>query len=124
MPVNIPGITISLYADDTTFLNVAKSRQQLETKTTICLEMAERWFSENGLKLNIEKTKRLLLSPRLNLVGVTISENLNWEEHICIAQKAVSGYFHDKKNEGNHNPRDKQMDLLCQLCHLWYINLG
>lgn len=93
-----------LFADDTTILVQGRNLKFLYTKMQRELDTLSIWFSDNGLSLNTDKTKSMLLSPKnfchtenldlmigkmklegvdyFNLLGVTIDNHLSFEKHV------------------------------------------
>jgi len=101
---NFPGVGLSLYADDTTFILHHHDFSALNIHTTQIIEKASNWFAANKLMLNIEKTNLLMFHhPWKNLpvfqlqlnsnviktcdtskfLGLTLDRCLNWEAHIA-----------------------------------------
>ena len=99
LPINIPAEAMCLYADDTSFVSRSSDLEDLKHKTNIILEAAEKWFTSNKLQLNVDKTKILTFHTKnlvnicdnVKFLGVTFSETLNWNEHISILKKRLSG---------------------------------
>lgn len=78
-----------LFADDTTLLC---SHNNIETLKLMSLEkeaLAQNWFTCNRLKLNHDKTQRLIISSNnslcngdnVKLLGIHIDDKLNWNAH-------------------------------------------
>ena len=99
LPVSIPAEAMCLYADDTSFVTRSCDLEDLNYKTTEVLETAEKWFASNKLQLNINKTKILTFHTKvlgdanesMRFLGVTFTETLNWNEHIALLRKRLSG---------------------------------
>ncbi|KAL3266370.1 hypothetical protein HHI36_010547 [Cryptolaemus montrouzieri] len=79
--INVSAGDMSLFADDTTFLNKSISQ-------------AERWFTANRLKLNIDKTQILISTktPNENEDPIRLNKTKLWgssvdAERICLQQK-------------------------------------
>lgn len=96
-----------MYADDTTIHSINKSVEIVQKNLQACLSNLEKWCKFNGMLLNTDKTKVLLIAtphkkarlqnPSLfltfkeiplktskceKLLGVYIDDNLKWDEHI------------------------------------------
>jgi hypothetical protein len=58
LPLEIDSVSRPiLYADDTSGLISGNSLQNLQIKSVIVLNALSKWFTMNGLSLNLEKTK-------------------------------------------------------------------
>lgn len=96
LPGNVPCEATSLYADDTSFLNITSSREELERVCNETLRVAEDWFTFNGLKLNRDKIQRLNFNLNnkekrsLNLLGITLENDLCWKGHISLLTRKLS----------------------------------
>ena len=65
----LPPDCTALFADDTTIFLVGNSSKLLSTSLQSCLELANIWLTNNGLKLNADKTKCMLIcSPKPKLI--------------------------------------------------------
>ena len=93
-----------LYADDTTIYAYSKSVSELTKLLTSAIKEVDKWMTSNQLRLNIAKSKCMLLhsSRRKNLpplqlnynsqdieqvqrfkfLGLWINENLTWDDHV------------------------------------------
>lgn len=110
--------SVDLYADDTTLYDVQSDKQILEENLQKSLNLIHKWCKENGLLLNTEKTKIMLITSRqkrshLNddtlgltynnldlklthsekILGVNIDDNLVWNLHFQQVVKKVSSYL-------------------------------
>lgn len=101
---------IVLYADDTTVILGEKDAMVLEMKAYVTANMMFQWLDSNNLFLNIIKTEFINFSNRrvgeeLNVLineiaigevdtfkflGITLDNQLNWDEHINIVSKKLS----------------------------------
>ena len=63
-----------LYADDVQFIHVAPPNQQGELQRDVetTLSRAQRWFSENSLKINPTKSEVILVSSRKKDVQIIL----------------------------------------------------
>ena len=115
LSLNDSPISVDLYADDTTLYSSASDKTSLETNLQNVLDLVHIWCLENGMLINIEKTKLMLIASRqkrhslldgnLKLVynnlelqissnekilGVHVDENLVWNNHFQqIFQKDI-----------------------------------
>ena len=62
--LDLQPTTIDLYADDTTMYFSNKDKLMLESTLQSSLNCLQRWCRENGMILNIEKTKVMLIASR------------------------------------------------------------
>ena len=56
-PDALPHDSTVLFADDTTIFIAGKDPKLLNDSLQSCLDLANTWMSNNGLKLNVSKTK-------------------------------------------------------------------
>ena len=105
LPLYIQEVKLILYADDTNVLITDYSQEALQTKLFLIMKQLETWFLNNDLIINITKTKamsfhlcnskptykpHILLHNKdieykseVKFLGLCITENLNWQPHIC-----------------------------------------
>ena len=57
-------VVVDLYADDTTFYDFQFDVFQLETNLQHALNLFRIWFRQNGMVLNTDKTKVMLITSR------------------------------------------------------------
>jgi retron-type reverse transcriptase len=99
LPLNIQGVKLILYADDTNVLVVDRNEEALQTKLCLVTKQLEIWFLKNDLIINTTKTvamsfhlchsrppfKPRILSrnteidymPEVKFLGMCITENLS-----------------------------------------------
>ena len=107
--------TTDLYADDTTIYDVQTDKATLNANLQTALNLLKTWCRENGMLLNTDKTKVMLLTSRqkrttftgkvlsLNfnnvklqlsnnekVLGVYTDENFIWNTHFTYVTKKVS----------------------------------
>lgn len=91
-----------MFADDTTILCSDRNIDNLMELSSRNEQLAQDWFTLNELKLNQEKTQRLVISSNKNittganvkLLGIYLDDNLNWSSHIeHLNQKLASTCF-------------------------------
>lgn len=100
----------NIYADDTNIIAKAKTLRELETILNGDLKNYSNWLSRNELIMNTKKTNYMVFKPgrrnydEMDLIvnntslkrvhntkylGVTIDENLSWDNHIKQIKKKV-----------------------------------
>ena len=112
------GLAIDLYADDTTIYDIQSDLETLRSNLQESLLILQRWCRENGMLLNTEKTKVMLITTRQKritmdvsllslsyneidlqlttgdkILGVYIGENFQWDNHFKYVCKKVSSYI-------------------------------
>ena len=109
---------VDLYADDTTIYFSNADKLVLEKNLQSSLNCLQKWCRENGMILNIDKTKVMLIASRqkrtvlgdtvLNLqyndidikmttsdkvLGIYVDNNLTWNNHFNFLSKKLSTYM-------------------------------
>ena len=103
-----------LYADDTTLYEINSSKSEIETKLQKAFSDLAQWCRLNGMAINIDKTKAMIVTTRqkrsmmedtfhitLNdmalsqvptekVLGVQVDNNLMWTDHISNVLKKMS----------------------------------
>lgn len=112
------SVVVDLYADDTTFYDFQSDVFQLETNLQHALNLLRIWCQQNGMVLNTDKTKVMLITsrqkrlslqnPALSLkysnidirmapvdkiLGVYVDENLLWNNHFQHISKKIASYL-------------------------------
>ena len=101
-----------LYADDANLIITADNFHEIRAKLEILLEQLDSWVKENGLKLNLNKTKYMIftnkpiteIDVKFNSVpieksscerflGVLVDEKLSWSQHIAAIKTKMSRYI-------------------------------
>ena len=93
----------ALFADDTTIFASGKTSESISSRLNIIMSCVSQWLIDNGLSLNIAKSKCMLIHPRrkcpsalsiafngsiieqvetFKLLGVIIDHHLHWRPHI------------------------------------------
>lgn len=110
--------SIDLYADDTTLYDIQLNKQTLESNLQKSLTLLSTWCKENGMLLNADKTKIMLITSRQKrstiensslllkyndldlkltntdkILGVHINENLIWNAQFQFVVKKVSSHL-------------------------------
>ena len=100
------------YADDTQLIVTAENIQSLKNKIEDVIDLAQRWYTKNGLKNNSDKSKVLVISnkkkkiPKFNIkikingnlkfikpknsikiLGIHVDQHLNWTKQIRITKR-------------------------------------
>ena len=106
---------VDLYADDTVFYDFQTSIDQLESKLQLTLNSLKDWCRQNGMVINTEKNKVMLITTRQkrqhlqksvlslrysdidikmstcdNILGVFVDENLLWNDQFHHISKKLS----------------------------------
>lgn len=111
--IDIPGVTVLKYADDSTIISTGASFKVAFEKMTKALKCVERWANTKSLQLSPEKSSALCCNrsnaisniPSLNMfqqsipwtktvkyLGVTIHQSLDWSQHIHnMCSKSLQG---------------------------------
>lgn len=106
--INMQGVFLVNYADDTSLFVEANSANELVLKVKNALNSIEQWFHGNRLKLNLEKTSIIEFKTQYkenytlidefqkldinvkescNFLGIQIDGGLVWKDHILKLQK-------------------------------------
>ena len=106
--------SVDLYADDTTLYDIGLDKDMVENNPQHSLNLLKMWCLENGMIINIDKTKLMLISSRQKrkcmkdnklaieyddfdlqltscekVLGVHIDDNLTWTNHFQHVSKKV-----------------------------------
>ena len=113
LPNVLPPDCTVLFADDTTIFLVGNNCKLLSSSLQSCLDLANNWMTNNGLKVNADKTKCMLIhSPRarvdppplhihlagsqieqvssFKLLSLLVNDTLTWSDHINHVATNVS----------------------------------
>ena len=105
LPEMLSNCKAVLYADDTTLYTSSKHPSNIQVHLNEDLSRLEMWFKENKLTLNTEKSEYMVISnihlrkrfrnikikvgnklmedsSAIKILGVTITSNLTWDNHI------------------------------------------
>lgn len=109
---------VVLYADDTSIVFSQKSHEDLEAKIQSTMSILERWFVQNNMLLNVDKTNIIKFSYPIieenNLIiqfeekiiqsvsdasflGLQIDRRLDWRPHINLLSKKIAQYSYALK---------------------------
>ena len=100
------------YADDTQLIVTAENARSLKSKIEEVIDLAQKWYTKNGLKNNSDKSKVLIVSNKkknipkfdikitlndkiqfikpkkcIKVLGIFIDELLNWTKQIRITKR-------------------------------------
>ena len=127
LPKAITGATTLLFADNTTIYAIGKDVVSIAETLTSALHLASEWMCDNHLRLNLQKTRNMLIHsvrkanlPPLSVpvhllstpvqqvhttkfLGVCINDTLTWREHVQYVAATVS----------------RNLNLLC--CLSWFL---
>ena len=108
---------LDLYADDTTLYDIGRDKDTFENNLQHSLNLLKMWCLENGMIINIDKTKLMLISSRqkrkcikekklaivydnfdlqltsCEVLGVHIDGNLTWTTQYQHVSKNISAYL-------------------------------
>lgn len=113
LPLHIDQSDVDLYADDSTLHCHGASIEDINVKLQSDIIAIESWCKNNSMKINSQKTKCMKLCSKVKmanlseleiqingdsienvhsykLLGVTIDENLNWDEQVNKVCKIIS----------------------------------
>ena len=120
LPLVLSGKVSStdMYADDTTIYDIQADMGTLRSNLQESLTILQKWCKQNGMLLNTEKTKVMLISTRQKrirldtrllsltyneidlqlttgdkILGVYTDENFQWNNHFQFVCKKVSSYI-------------------------------
>ena len=110
--------SVNLYADCTTMYDIGLDKDMLENNLHHSLNLLKIWCFKNGMIINIDKTKLILISSRQKrkclkydklalvyynfdlqltsceeVLGVRIDDNLTWTNHFDMSKKKISSYL-------------------------------
>lgn len=114
---------VIMYADDCALIISGEDEKEIEFKVNDALKSVEKWFSQNNLKMNLEKTSYLLLKKSYltkhmwkiklddkfknikevqcqKFLGTLIDEHLNWNaqtDKLCSSLKSLTYLFKNLK---------------------------
>lgn len=92
-----------LFADDATVINVNKNYENLSQSMAKSKYDAEQWFLCNSLKLNNDKTEKMVFSLRHQIIdnptkvkflGVMLDPTLKWDQHVDYTCNKLSKHLY------------------------------
>ena len=112
LPSVLPTDSVVLFADDSAIYIASSKLSSLNSSLQLCLNLANTWIARNGLKLNVSKTKCMLIHSSQKVVngclsletdgekiekvrvfkylGVMINNTLTWSNHVNMVCKKAS----------------------------------
>ena len=109
---------VDLYADDTTIYYIDRDKSSLERQLQSSLDSLQKWCRQNGMVLNTDKTKVMLIMSRQKrtvfgnttlslqyndidicmtscdkILGIHVDNNLTWQNHFSFLSKKISSYL-------------------------------
>ena len=121
---------IANYADDNTLYTSSRYCEETILKLEKDANILIKWFKDNGMKLNEEKCKLLILSKKSNnteiilgnetiknsksekLLGITIDEKLTFNKHIGNLCKKASQKLHALARISKYMDKDKLRTIM------------
>ena len=111
-------ISVDLYADDTTLYGTASDKSSLEANLQKALDSVHTWCLENGMLINTDKTKLMLIASRQKrnslidgelkitfnnidlktstnekILGVHVDQNFVWNNHFQHVSQKISSHL-------------------------------
>jgi len=97
LPKNMSANDLTLFADDTSIMTVARSEEDIHRETEKATGEAREWFSSNTLKLNENKTKHLNITTGTEnqikcakFLGLQFNSQFKWNSHVNYLQTKLS----------------------------------
>ena len=112
--INDLPVWVDLYADDTALYSTALDKSSLENNLQKALDSVHTWCLENGMLLNTDKSKLMLIASRLKrnslidsdfnltynkfdlknstnekILGVHVDQNFVWNNHFQHVSKSI-----------------------------------
>ena len=134
-----PGVSIIGYADDIAVTVVAKTTDEIISRSEEIISIAKNWLESVGLQLAEHKTEAVLLSsrkkvetitikigdhfitskPNIKYLGVTLDHRLNFRDHLTnAANKAKKVGVHLARLMPNiGGPRQRSRRLIASVCN-------
>ena len=124
----------SAYADDTQLIVCAKNLPELKIKIENVIQIAEKWYSRNGMKNNAGKSEVILISKKplktqkftvlennalkivetkksIEILGVIIDQTLSWTKQINIMKKNAIDTIRKVHRINKFIPRNLRLTL-------------
>ena len=83
---DVPDCKFVAYADDAVLLVSSNTLKQLKQKIEVCVGKVQKWYTENGLLINSDKTEFMIMKQRgtHNITIKTNSKDINIESKQCL----------------------------------------
>ena len=109
MPLTLKDFISStdLYADDITLYDIQFHQMQLENNLQHVLNLFLTWCLKNGMLLNIDKTKLMLITNRQRTNAMVVNYN-NIELQLTRNEKKMDGHFKKNLEWTNHFQHDSK----------------
>ena len=110
LPLYLSNSISELYADDTTLHTSGNSIESIRNDLVSDLSAVLRWCEENGMMINIDKCKSMLIGsrPKINLNEKDFKLNLQGSEIQTVNCEKILGVYVDQTLSW-----DQQIDNLC-----------
>ena len=98
LPLNTEHVFTDLFADDTTIHQISNSQHSIEQNLQATLQMHSLWCKHNGMFLNTDKTKLMLITTsqkRLHLHDTVLNLTSNSDILKNVNDNKVIGVFKD-----------------------------
>ena len=112
LPLFLKKVNIDLYADDINLYSEGVSVKKIENTLSKDIQVFEKWCYNNKLKVNIKKSKSLLICTkqrRLKLGNPELKLKLNNEHVECVKEHTILGLVVD-----NDLTWSSHINLLCR----------
>ena len=146
---SFPNCNIKAYADDTQILVTAKSTKELKHRIEETIATAQKWFTDNSLKINPTKTEVIIFGnkgrdqtinitveengtkqeiqnqKKIKILGVIIDEGLSWRQHIKQVKSQASRAIRNLARTSSILPVESKKTLYDALVtpHLSYCDV-
>ena len=74
---SLPNCKVTAYADDTQILVTGRSLTEIKAKSETAIEQAQKWFTDNSLKINPTKSEVMVFSRKkgpTEVLHITVKE--------------------------------------------------
>ena len=109
---HIKSVKLNTYADDCQLHSSDVDPVALERRINHDVQIANKWFEDNGMKANPAKHQGMVLGKTdypfsflttrcLDLFGISLDNELNFKDHISSVCKKINNQFSVFKRFGN-----------------------
>lgn len=133
-----------LFADDIAVVYVETNAYTLKRYMENDFRLLQKWFNENGLTLNVEKTKAMLFNavdivPQINLMirgkpiafvesykylGLYLQSNLKWDVHINTIIREVLAASNASKKFGDQVNKKVSFEIYQRLVYSRFLKMA